>query len=239
MLALGAMTRGWSPPPNPRNVAAEPMIKIDGCLEQRQLCGSRPGLRLVALTAAPMAIGAAQRHVHRERAAMVPRGGVQRTASLPLHPRALRGLEAEHDLHLLPRDLPANCLEVDTRHGCCSLADGVVGCSRTVPFPFISIEGTGTIPWLGQSTRNRSRIHDNKSTDRVEPRSYFSDASIRPRRATTSLAASVDHTNVRNATVEQHASTDAVRGHRCHSSAFHLTARRTLSRTLINPTPTA
>jgi hypothetical protein len=117
-----------SPTPDPGSVAAEPTTKLDGCLEQRQLCASRPGLRLVAVTAAPMARGAAQRHVHRERAAMARRGGVQRTASLPLHPRALRGLEAEQDRHLLPRDLPANCLEADTRHGCSALADGVVAC---------------------------------------------------------------------------------------------------------------
>jgi hypothetical protein len=109
-------------------------------------CGSRPELKLVAVAAAPMAIVAAQRHVHRERAAMARRGGGQRTASLPLHPRSFRGLEAEQVQHLLHRDLPANCLEVDTGHGCSSLADGVVGCSRTVPVPFISRGGTGTIP---------------------------------------------------------------------------------------------
>ena len=79
------------------------------------------------------------------RAAMARQGSVQRTASRPLHPRSRRGLEAEPVQHLLHRDLPANCLEVDTRHGCCSLADGVVGCSRTVPFPFISIGRMGTI----------------------------------------------------------------------------------------------
>jgi hypothetical protein len=167
-----------SPTPDPGNVAAEPTTKIDGCLEQRQLCGSRPGLRLVAVTAAPMAIVAAQRHVHREPAAMVRRGGVQRTASLPLHPRALRGLEAEQDLHLLPRDLPTNCLEADTRHVCSALADSVVGCSRTVPFPLISRGGTGTIPSIDQSTRNRSRIDSNKRTDSVELRSYLPDESV-------------------------------------------------------------
>jgi hypothetical protein len=90
----------------------------------------------------------AQRHVHRERAAMARTGRVQRTASLPLHPRSFRGLEAEPVQRLLDRDLPANCLEVDTGHGCSSLADGVVGCSRTVPFPFISIGGTERSPDL-------------------------------------------------------------------------------------------
>src|SRR5271166_1412606 len=113
-----------SPTPDPGNVAAEPTTKIVGCLEQQQLCGSRPGLKLVAVTAAPMAIVAAQRHVHRERAAMARPGRVQRTASLPLHPRSFRGLEAEPVQRLLDRDLPANCLEVDTGHGCSSLADG-------------------------------------------------------------------------------------------------------------------
>src|SRR6516165_4140029 len=113
-----------SPTPDPGNVAAVPITKIDRRLVQRQLRGCRPELKLVAVTAAPMAIVAAQRHVHRERAAMARRGGVERTASIPLHPRAFRGLEA------------------DTGHVCSSLADGVVGCSRTVPFPFIFIGGT-------------------------------------------------------------------------------------------------
>ena len=80
------------------------------------------------------------------RAAMARPGSVQRTASTRLYPRSFRGLEAERVQHLLHRDLPANCLEVDTGQGCSSRADGVVGCSRTVPFPFISIGGTGTIP---------------------------------------------------------------------------------------------
>jgi hypothetical protein len=148
---------------------------------QLQLCGSRPELKLVAVTAAAMAIVAAQSRragIRRERAAMARRGGVQRTASIPLHPRSCRGLEAEQVQHLLPRDLPANCLEVDTGHGCSSLADGVVRCSRTVPFPFISIGGTGTIPRLDPSTRNRSRIDAHKRTDSVEPRSYLPDASV-------------------------------------------------------------
>src|ERR1700720_2688192 len=96
-----------------------------------------------------MAIVAAQSRragIHRERAAMARRGGGQRTASLPLHPRSFRGLEAEQVQVLLDRDLPANCLEVDTGPGCSSLADGVVACSRTVPFPYISIGGTATNP---------------------------------------------------------------------------------------------
>jgi hypothetical protein len=118
-----------SPTPDRGNVAAAPTTKIDDCLEQQQLCGSRPGLKLVAVTSAPMAIVAAQSRragIHRERTAMARRGGVQRTASLRLHPRSFRGLEAEQVQHLLDRDLPANCLEVDTGRGCSSLADGLV-----------------------------------------------------------------------------------------------------------------
>ena len=76
VVRLARRARMPSPTPDPGNVAAEPTTKIDGCLEQRQLRGSRPELKLVAVTAAPMAIGAAQRHVHRERAAMARRGGV-------------------------------------------------------------------------------------------------------------------------------------------------------------------
>jgi hypothetical protein len=46
---------------------------------------------------------------------------------------------------------------------------------------------------------NRSRVEDDWSTDWIEPRSEFPEAaSMRPNRATTSLAASVDPTEARS-----------------------------------------
>src|SRR5208337_2894754 len=69
-----AFCRAWehdrpsSPAPNPGNVAAKPMAKIDRGLMQRQLRGRSPKLNLVAVTVAAMAIVATDRHVHRERA---------------------------------------------------------------------------------------------------------------------------------------------------------------------------
>src|SRR5262249_16499549 len=82
-----------SPTPDPGNVAAELMTKIDRWLVQRYLRGSRPELKLNAVTAAPMEIAAAHRHLHRERAALGRRGGVQRTASLPHSPTAWLGAQ--------------------------------------------------------------------------------------------------------------------------------------------------
>jgi hypothetical protein len=77
---------------------------------------------------------------------------------MPLHPRSFRGLEAERVQHLLYRDLPANCLDLDTGHGCSLLADGVVGCSRTVPFPFISIGGRELSPDTKFERRNPDKV---------------------------------------------------------------------------------
>src|SRR4051794_27225475 len=45
-----------SPTPDPGNVAAEPMTKTDRRLVQRQLWGCRPEPKLVAVTAAPLAM---------------------------------------------------------------------------------------------------------------------------------------------------------------------------------------
>ena len=44
-----------SPAPNPGDVTAEPTAKIHGGLMQRELSGSGPKLKVVAVTVAPMA----------------------------------------------------------------------------------------------------------------------------------------------------------------------------------------
>jgi hypothetical protein len=136
-LTIGSTPRGVIVLGTTRSVVAT--------LVQRQLCGDRPELKPIAATAVPMSIVAAQHYVQRDRAAIARPRSVQQTGSIPLYPRSFRGLEVERVQHLLHRDLPANCLEVGNRHGCSSLAVSVVGCSRTVPFPFISMRGTGTI----------------------------------------------------------------------------------------------
>src|SRR5438128_484698 len=58
-----------SPPPNPGNLAAQPMAKIDRGLIHAQLRGSRPKLELIPVAAAAMAIVPTARHVHREQLA--------------------------------------------------------------------------------------------------------------------------------------------------------------------------
>ena len=106
-----------SPSPNPGDVAAKPMAKIDCGLMQRKLPGRRPKLKLVAVTVAPMASVATDRHVHRERAMPTTSPGVmQRTASVPLHPRSTRGLEPKQVQHPLHRHQTANSVEVDAGH---------------------------------------------------------------------------------------------------------------------------
>jgi hypothetical protein len=132
-VSRGAAARGSSgssPTPNPGDVAAQPMTQLDRGLVQRPLRGRRPELKLVTPTAAPMAIVPAQRHVHRETAAMLRPGLMQRTAPVPLHTRSARGREAEQAQHLLHRDLTADSAEVDTGHGDSSLGDGTRGSFR-------------------------------------------------------------------------------------------------------------
>src|SRR5208337_3896162 len=108
---------------NPGDVAAKAMAKIQRGLIQGQLRGRCPKLELVTVTVAAMAVVATDRHVHRERAATSRRGLMQRTNSVPLYPRSLRGLEPKQAQNLLHRDLSANSVEVDTWHGCSSLGD--------------------------------------------------------------------------------------------------------------------
>src|SRR5271169_6236001 len=143
------MIRRFSPALDPRNVAAKAAAKVHRGLIQRQLGGGCPEFQRIALTVAAMAIVAADRQVHRERATMLRRGLMQRTTAVPLHARSTRGLEPEQVQDLLHRDLGANSIEVDTWHGWSSLGDTTARYSRTVPFPF-SLWGTGTT-LLGRS----------------------------------------------------------------------------------------
>jgi hypothetical protein len=129
---------------------------------QGQLRGSRPKLELVTVALATMAEVAADRHVHRERATTtVPRRGlVQRTTSIPLRPRSLRGLEPKQAQDLLHCDLRANSVEIDAWHDCSSGGELVephsmtrrLGDRKTVPF-LLSLWGTGTAFSLDQSRR--------------------------------------------------------------------------------------
>src|SRR5271168_309910 len=139
---------------NPRNVPAKATAKVHRGLVQGQLPGGCPQLELVAVAVAAMARVAADRHVHRERATtMVLRQGLmQRTIAVPLRPRSSRGLESKQAQDLLHRNLGANSVEIYTRHGCSSGGELIEPHSmtrwlcdrRTVPFPLISLWGTGT-----------------------------------------------------------------------------------------------
>jgi hypothetical protein len=125
MLAFASAWDNWmsSPAPNPGDVAAKPTAKIHcGCV-QRKLPGRRPKLKLVAVTVAPMASVATDRHVHRERALPANGPGVmQRTVSVPLYPRSTRGLEPKQVQHPLHRREIANSIEVDAGHSSSSLS---------------------------------------------------------------------------------------------------------------------
>jgi hypothetical protein len=137
------MAVGSSPTPNPGNIAAKALAKIHGGAMHGQLCDGGPQLELVTVAVAAMAIIAVDRHVHRQRATM-PRPALrQRTTSVPLRPRPIRGPEAKQVQDLLHGNLGANSIEVDARHGCPSLTDGPAFRPSTVPFPF-SLWGTGT-----------------------------------------------------------------------------------------------
>ena len=112
------MTPGPSPALDPGNLAAKAMAKVDRSPMQRQLRGGCPKLELVTVATATMAEVAADLHVHRERATPTPRRGlVQRTTSVPLRPRSIRGLEPKQAQNLFHRDFSANSVEVDSWHG--------------------------------------------------------------------------------------------------------------------------
>src|SRR6516165_4873702 len=106
--------RPSSPAPNPGNVVTETLAKIHRSFMQRQLLGRSPELELVTVAVAVMAIVAAHRQVHRERATSPRPGLMQRASSVPLLPRPIRGPEPEQAQDLLHRDLSTNSVEVDT-----------------------------------------------------------------------------------------------------------------------------
>jgi hypothetical protein len=111
------------PAPNPGDVTVEPTAKIHCGLMQRKLPGIRPKLKLDSVTAAPLASLATDRHVHRERLMPATSPGViNRTASVPLHPRSSRGLEPKQVQHSLHRHETANCVEVGAGHSSSSLS---------------------------------------------------------------------------------------------------------------------
>jgi hypothetical protein len=102
-----------SPAPNSGDVTAEPTTKIHGGLMHRKLPGIRPKLKVVAVTVAPLASVATDRHVHRERAMPATSPGVIKgSASVPFHTRSTRGLEPKQVQHPLHRHETANCVEV-------------------------------------------------------------------------------------------------------------------------------
>src|SRR5438128_1894664 len=120
-----------SPTPDPGDVAPKPMAQIERGSVQRQLRGGCPELKLVAVTVAAMAKVTADRHVHRETAAIHRPGLMQRTTSVPLHAGSLHRLESQQVEHLLHRDLRTDAVEVDTWHRGSSLGDGVRGPFRS------------------------------------------------------------------------------------------------------------
>jgi hypothetical protein len=112
-----------SPAPNPGDVTAKPTAKIHCGLMQRKLPGRCSKLKLVAVTATPMASVATDRHVHRERAMPATSPGVVKgTASVPLRPRSTQGLEPKQVQHPLHRHETANCVDVGAGHSFSSLS---------------------------------------------------------------------------------------------------------------------
>ena len=162
MVGVGTTTEGRSPTPNPGNLAAKAVAKIDRSPMQRQLRGGCPKLEVVTVATATMAEVAADRHVHRERATPTPRRRlVQRTTSVPLHPRSIRGLEPKQAQNLLHRDFGANSVEVDSWHGCSLLGNTPARCSFDRSVPFLSMgNGNGVPPLSAESLPTTRRAAD-------------------------------------------------------------------------------
>ena len=106
---------------------------------QGQLAGCSPQLQLVTVTVTAMAVVAAGRQVHGERAATLGRRLVQGTAAVPLRSGATHRLEGEQVENVRYGDLGTQSVEVDTWHRSPQAVDQ----DRSVPFSLES--GTGTV----------------------------------------------------------------------------------------------
>src|SRR6266852_703753 len=121
---------GWLLPPlSPGDFPSQPSAEIDGGRMQWQLAGCSPQLQLVAVTVTAMAVVAAERQVHGERATTLGRRLMQGTAAVPLRSGATHRLEGEQVEYLRHRDLGTQSVEVDTWHGMSSNG----GPDRSVP----------------------------------------------------------------------------------------------------------
>lgn len=101
---------------DPGHVSPQRGTEVDGCWMQRQTGGRCPEFELVAVTAATMAVVAADCQIHRE-ARLFARGAPrQRTASVPLITSVTGGFEVEQLEYLLDTDFHTQPVEVDAGH---------------------------------------------------------------------------------------------------------------------------
>ena len=105
-----------SPAAYPGDFQTECAAKMHDGRMQRELGGSRPQLKLIAMAMTLMAVVAGGSHVHGEGSRATGRGTVQGAGSVPLLARSLGRLEAQQVQHLLHRDLTAKPVEVDPWH---------------------------------------------------------------------------------------------------------------------------
>ena len=96
---------------------SESAAKIDGGRVNRKTGDGGPEFKVISFAVALVAIVPPSAQIHRERPAGSGGGSVHRARSVPLQSGSAGGLEAEQIQDLLHRDVSAQFVEVDSRHG--------------------------------------------------------------------------------------------------------------------------
>ncbi len=96
---------------------SESAAKIDGSRVNWKPGDGGPEFKVIALAVALVAVVPSGAQIHRERPAGSGGGSVHRARSVPLQSGSAGGLEAEQIQDLLHRDVSAQFVEVDSRHG--------------------------------------------------------------------------------------------------------------------------
>ena len=96
---------------------SESAAKIDGGWVNWKAGDGGPEFKVISLAVALVAVVPSGAQIHRERPAGSGGGSVHRARAVPLQSGLTGGLEVEQIQNLLHRDVSAQFVEVDSRHG--------------------------------------------------------------------------------------------------------------------------
>ena len=96
---------------------SESTAKIDGSCVNWKPSDGGPEFKVISFAVALVAVVPPGAQIHRERPAGSGGGSMHRARSVPLQSRSAGGFKAEQIQNLLHRDVSAQFVEVDSRHG--------------------------------------------------------------------------------------------------------------------------